>query len=167
VLKREARAGVPVELNQLLHGLESTEDRLRVAWGWVQQERDWYAKHGARSRNWFAALQIAAIVLAALTPVLVAWDGLPAALQALPAALAAIMIGASAVFAWRENWVRFKQTAAALEREQLLFATQTQPYEQGGDRDKLVAQLVENTSRIVSREYTMWGEAVSQHTSES
>lgn len=157
-------AGVPVDLDEVLRGA-SGDDRLRIAWEWVQQERDWYAKHGARSRNWFGGVQIAAIALSGLTPVLVVWDGLPAALQALPAALAAIMLGASAVLAWRENWVRFKQTAAALEREQLLFATQTRPYDGDGDRDKLVARFVENTTRIVSGEYASWGEAVSAQSS--
>ena len=92
---------------------------------------------------------------------LVAWDDLSTVLKALPPALAAIILGASTVFGWRDNWVRFKQTAAGLDHELLSFATRATPYD-SDDRDALIGRFVANTTAIVAGEYASWGRAVSQ-----
>jgi hypothetical protein len=168
MLGRKARhsPSVPVELEHVLSAQPPVEDRLHVAWKWVEQEREWYARHGARSRNVLSAAQIVAMFLSGVTPVLVAWTELSPVLQALPAALAAIVLGASTGFGWRETWVRFMQTAAELEREQLRFVTRTRPYDTIRDQEELVRALVENASRIVSGEYESWGRAAARHRSD-
>ena len=93
------------------------ENRKQVAIDDCQKMIAWYDRKKRIPRNLFYIFQVSAIVLSALTPILILWSELPKAVQALPAALVSIAVGLNAIFKWRENWVLRSYTAESLKRE--------------------------------------------------
>ena len=116
-----------------LQKAEHEAERQQQALNWFDGQFKWYARHAKKARRAYTAAQGAAIVLSAVTPVIVVVESLPVAVRGIPAVIATIALAASNLFAWRENWARYTQTAGALERERLWFDTRTGPYAGVGD----------------------------------
>jgi hypothetical protein len=143
------------------------EGRLERALSWFEEQHDYYVRHARRSKFFYGAAQAIAVVLAGITPVLVVIEELPVAVRGLPAAIAAMALALSNLFQWRENWLRFTQTAGALERERLWLDTRTGPYaavEGGATR---LERFVERASMIVASEYAGWQEMLLSRASET
>jgi hypothetical protein len=140
-------------------GSQQSEDgaeRQQQALDWFQSQLNWYARNAKKSRWAYTAAQSAAIVLSAVTPVIVVVQSIPVAVRGVPAVIATIALAASNLFGWRENWARHIQTAGALERERLWFDTRTGPYAGSADANARFAQYVAAASAIVTAEYGQW-----------
>jgi hypothetical protein len=136
--------------------MEDRAERQQQALDWFRGQLDWYARNAKKSRWAYTAAQSAAIVLSAVTPVIVVVESIPVAVRGVPAVIATIALAASNLFGWRENWARHIQTAGALERERLWFDTRTGPYAGIEDANGRFAQYVATASAIVTAEYGQW-----------
>jgi hypothetical protein len=135
---------------------EDEAERQQQALDWFHGQLDWYARNAKKSRWAYTAAQSAAIVLSAITPVIVVVESIPLATRGVPAVIATIALAASNLFGWRENWARNIQTAGALERERLWFDTQTGPYAGVEDANTRFEQYVATASATVTAEYGQW-----------
>lgn len=99
--------------------------RLQAAMDRYEAQLKWYEDHSTRDQRKFKAFQILTLIFASLTPVLIAFGGVPAGIEAASSAAAAVSAGVLAVFNWRGNWVRFARTAETLKSEKALFDTRT------------------------------------------
>ena len=121
------------------------------------QQVEWYERHARIASRSFTVFQAAAIVLGALTPVLILVTNLPKAVQALPAALASIAAGLVAMFRWLENRTRFSYTAEALKSERLKFETRTTPsYATSLADERALENFVARIEEISLREVAEW-----------
>jgi hypothetical protein len=132
----------------------STEARTRHLVDWAEWERRYYYDHAAYARWGYRVAQLAALILTSVTPVLVAITDLPAAVKALPAAIAAICLGASTLFDWRRNWVRWIEAAMAIELEQHLFRLKLKPYD--ADDEPRLATFAKRISDLIAAEVSGW-----------
>jgi hypothetical protein len=80
----------------------------------------WYERHHHAARIWYRLFSTSAIMLAALTPILILWspNGAVAPIwQAAPAALASFFAALLTTYRWREDWIRFAVAAETLRSE--------------------------------------------------
>lgn len=110
----------------------STEPRKEEALARCEESIQWYKDEMTKSRRYFQWCQFSAIILAAVTPVLVVlqtmFEGQQVSIVVLIAlfpALTAILTALNASFQWRENWIRFGATAEALMSERVKFRTRS------------------------------------------
>ena len=88
--------------------------RLQAAMDRHEAQLKWYKNHSARDQRRFMTFQVLTLIFASLTPVLIAFGGVPSGIEAASSATAAVSAGVLAVFNWRGNWVRFARTAETL-----------------------------------------------------
>jgi hypothetical protein len=131
--------------------------RREVALARADDQIDWYERHSRRQWQAFSTFQTAAVVLGALTPVLILWSSVPKALQALPAALAAIATGLVGIFRWPQNKTRYSFTAEALKSERVKYATRTGSL-YGSERsdDEALNNFVARIEDIAMTEVAEW-----------
>jgi hypothetical protein len=126
----------------------------------------WYDFIKNRNRTYFYISQTAAIVLAAMTPVLILVSGTPKWIQAFPAAAASIASALLGTFHWRENFLRFANTAEALRSEKVRYDARVGSlYGSPVDDAKAFDTFVQRMESIVSSETTEWRTAYSSATS--
>ena len=113
----------------------------------------WFVKHKDLALYPYYALQMAILILTAITPVLILVEGIPKPLQALPAALAAIAAGAIGIAQMRETAGAFEVTATQLKAELLLFQTRAGVYARVADP---TGQFIETIARIESETTAEW-----------
>jgi hypothetical protein len=132
-------------------------EREQVALRRCDEQIDWYSRHSARAWLWFAVVQSAAVVLAAMTPVLILWSALPKAVQALPAALAAVAAGLAGTFRWLQDKSRWAYAAEALKSERVRYDTRTPP-DYGPDLtdEEALAAFVRRIEAISMAEVSEW-----------
>ncbi len=118
---------------------------------------EWYSTHSVQAQRWFAVVQSAAVGLAAATPVLILWSGVPKAVQALPAALASVAAGLAGTFRWLQNKSRWAYAAEALKSERVRYDTRTPP-DYGPERgeDAALAAFVRRIEEISMTEVSEW-----------
>jgi Protein of unknown function (DUF4231) len=80
-----------------------------------------YEDYWRSRKRLYLGFQIAAVLLGAVTPVLLLVTELPKALQALPAAIAAFLVAVVAICHWQENVARCAYAAEALQSERAKF----------------------------------------------
>jgi hypothetical protein len=132
-------------------------EREQVALRRCDEQIEWYARHSARAWLWFAFIQSAAVVLAAMTPVLILWSSLPKAVQALPAALASVAAGLAGTFRWLQNKSRWAYAAEALKSERVRYDTRTPPdYGPGLSEEEALAAFVHRIEAISMAEVSEW-----------
>lgn len=69
-----------------------------------------------------------------------------------------IIAGVLSLKRYQENWIEYRKTAESLKREQIIFATQSPPYD-ADNREKL---LVQNVELILSKENANWSQTMLQ-----
>ena len=117
----------------------------------------WYEKYSKREWLLFVVFQSAAVLLAAMTPVLILWSSVPKAVQALPAALASVAAGLVGTFRWLQNKTRFAYAAEALKSERVLYTTRTPPhYGPELTDDAALAAFVVRIEEISMTEVSEW-----------
>jgi hypothetical protein len=117
----------------------------------------WYDFIKNRNRIYFYVFQTAAIVLAAMTPVLILVSGSPKWIQAFPAAAAAIASALLGTFHWRENFLRFANTAEALRSEKVRYDARVGSLYGGSvDDAKAFDTFVQRMEDLISSETVEW-----------
>ena len=120
---------------------------------------NWYDKKSMSNQKWYNILQWGLIVLAALTPVLVAiqpYLKTYPSLKWLPVTTAvavAILSSALKTFHFQENWINYRTTCETLKKEVFLYQANVGEYERVADKDQL---FVERVEELISRENTLW-----------
>lgn len=128
----------------------------------------WYDFIKNRNRIYFYIFQSSAIVLAAMTPVLILVSGTPKWIQAFPAAAASIASAFLGTFHWRENFLRFANTAEALRSEKVRYDARVGSLYGGRvDDAKAFDTFVQRMEDIISSETAEWRTAYTSGTPDS
>jgi hypothetical protein len=93
--------------------------------------------------------------VAAAIPVTAAAGGSAALAGGLGAVVLAVE-GVQQLFQFQQNWVAYRGTAAALEREKFLYLAQAGPYRDGRVGERRLAERVEE---LVATEQAAWASA--------
>ncbi len=119
-----------------------------------EDQINWYDKKSAWNQKLYRYFQWSVIVLAAITPVLVAipcdkirW------LAVIIAALVAIGTTILKTFKYQENWINYRTTCETLRKEIHFYRAGLGDYRDPEDREALFVERVES---LISRENTMW-----------
>jgi len=115
---------------------------------------NWYDKKSIWNQKLYRRFQLSVIILAAITPVLVAiapevtrWPAV------FIAALVAIGTSILKTFKYQENWINYRTTCETLRKEIHFYKAGLGDYRDSEDREALFVERVES---LISRENTMW-----------
>lgn len=118
----------------------------------VDQQIHWYDRHATSARIWYCSIKIAQIILAAAVPVAAGLD-LPKLLTGSLGGLIVVLEGIQQLFRFHDNWVRYRWTASAMERERSLWTARAGDY---ATAERPEAQLALRIEDLTSREATQW-----------
>ena len=118
----------------------------------VNRQIQWYDRHATTARIWYCGIKIAQIVLAAGVPVAAGLD-LPKLITGSLGGLVVVLEGIQQLYRFHDNWVRYRWTNAAMEREKALWAARAGDYADADRPDALLALRIED---LTSREATQW-----------
>jgi hypothetical protein len=136
---------------------QDLEARRALALERCDRQIHWYTKYGVWAGVLYRVFQTSAVLLAALTPVLILWTDLSPVLQALPAALASVSAALVGIYGWQENKARFAFTAEALKSERVKYETRTGDYR--GDSSRALSRFVNRIEAIAMAETAEWRNA--------
>ena len=125
------------------------------AWKRLEDQLAWYERKSASNKLWYQAVKVAQIVVAAAIPVAAAAGASTTVAGAL-GGVVVVLEGLQQLFQFQQNWISYRVTAGALERERALCLARAGPYE-GAERPESV--LARRVERIVSQEYGAWAES--------
>jgi hypothetical protein len=119
-----------------------------------EDQINWYDKKSAWNQKLYRYFQWSVIILAAVTPVLVA-AGFEAARWPAVIIAALVAIGTSILktFKYQENWINYRTTCETLRKEIHFYNAGVGDYRDSEDREALFVERVES---LISRENTMW-----------
>ena len=80
----------------------------------------WYDRHATTARIWYCGIKVTQIVLAAAVPVAAGLD-LPKLVTGSLGGLIVVLEGIQQLYRFHDNWVRYRWTTAAMEREKSLW----------------------------------------------
>ena len=118
----------------------------------VDRQIHWYERHATTARIWYCGIKVAQIVLAATVPVAAGLD-LPKLITGSLGGLIVVLEGIQQLYRFHDNWVRYRWTTAAMEREKALWTARAGDYADADRPDALLALRIEDLS---SREATQW-----------
>lgn len=124
-----------------------------------EDQINWYDKKSVWNQLWYKRLQWGLIILASITPILIAIDALSdkvAWLAAIPlttATLVAIFTATIKTFNFQENWLNYRTTCETLRKEKFLYDAGVGAYARATDKEALFVERVES---LISRENTLW-----------
>ena len=131
-----------------------TEDFQKYLKERYEDQINWYDKKSIWNQKLYRYFQWSIIILAAITPVLVAikcettrW------LAVIIAALVAIGTSILKTFKYQENWINYRTTCETLRKEIHFYKARLGDYRDPEDREALFVERVES---LISRENTMW-----------
>ena len=114
----------------------------------------WYDKKAIWSHKAYRSFQWTAIILSALTPILIiVGEGWIRWLAVGIAALVAISTTALKTFKYQENWISYRTTCETLRKEIHFYEAGIQGYDTAEDKEALFVERVES---LISRENTLW-----------
>ena len=116
----------------------------------------WYDKKSISNQNIYKIIQWIVIILAAVTPVLVAIVDVEAWLRWVAVVISALVaIGTSVLktFKYQENWINYRTTCETLRKEIHYYNASINDYESSNDP---MALFVERVEALISRENTLW-----------
>lgn len=120
---------------------------------------DWYDRKSLWNQKWYTRLQWCMIILAALTPALVAIDASALDLAfvkwiaVVTSFSVAVLAAALKTFKFQENWMNYRTTCETLRKEIHLYRGGVGEYSNTKDREALFVERVES---LISRENTLW-----------
>ncbi|MHC4501246.1 MAG: DUF4231 domain-containing protein [Planctomycetota bacterium] len=131
-----------------------TEDFQKYLKERYEDQINWYDKKSVWNQKMYRYFQWSVIILATITPVLVAipsdknrW------LTVAIAALVAIGTSILKTFKYQENWINYRTTCETLRKEIHFYRADLGDYRDSEDREALFVERVES---LISRENTMW-----------
>ena len=116
----------------------------------------WYDSKAISNQKIYKIIQWIVIILAAVTPVLVAMVDVEAWVRWVAVAISAIVaIGKSVLktFKYQENWINYRTTCETLRKEIHYYNASINDYESYNDP---MALFVERVEALISRENTLW-----------
>jgi len=131
-----------------------TEDFQKYLKERYEDQINWYDKKSIWNQKLYRYFQWSVIILAAITPVLVAIHcELTRWLAVFIAALVAIGTSILKTFKYQENWINYRTTCETLRKEIHFYRAGSGDYRDSEDREALFVERVES---LISRENTMW-----------
>ncbi len=131
-----------------------TEDFQKYLKERYEDQINWYDKKSIWNQKLYRYFQWSVIILAAITPVLVAIDCEATRWPAvIIAALVAIGTSILKTFKYQENWINYRTTCETLRKEIHFYRAGLGDYRDSEDREALFVERVES---LISRENTMW-----------
>ena len=126
----------------------------------LDDQIDWYSKKSKRNKQCYQVLKTAEIVLAAITPFVVALvssdtDFLKYVAGSM-SIIIAILAGLLTAFKFHEKWIQYRSTSENLKHEKYLFATSSSIYATNSSFN----QFVERVEFIISKENSDWTQIV-------
>jgi len=128
---------------------------------------NWYDGKAGKNQKLYIIFQWGLIVLAALTPVMVAlsskfpnapwFDWIPI----ISSALVAILGSSLKTFRYQENWINYRATCELLRKEYYLYQAGVDEYESATNKDSLFIDRIET---IIARETNAWVVTQKKHT---
>jgi uncharacterized integral membrane protein len=119
-----------------------------------EDQINWYDKKSMLNQKMYRFFQLSVIILAAITPVLVAiapeTNRWPAVIIAALVAIGTIILNTSK---YQENWINYRTTAETLRKEIHFYRVGLGDYRDSEDREALFIERVES---LISRENIMW-----------
>lgn len=125
-------------------------------WARLEDQLAWYDRNARAVQPRFKALKVIELIIAALLPV-VAGVSAPAQVGLLGAAVV-VLEGVQHLFQYQANWILYRATAQALERERYLYLASAGPYD-GSDRHAMLAERIEG---LIPQEHPRWNEGQQQ-----
>lgn len=127
----------------------------------LEEQIAWYDKAGKKNKTLFQLFKVGEIVVASVTPFLIAHsdvDGGPlhviAATMSITIAILAAMLGA---FKFQEKWIQFRSVSEQLKHEKFMYLTQSGVYEKRSSFPAFVKRI----EIILIRENDDWMKLVS------
>lgn len=120
---------------------------------------DWYDRKSLWNQKWYTRLQWSMIILAAITPALVAIDASAFNsaffkwIAVLTSFSVAVLAAALKTFKFQENWINYRTTCETLRKEIHLYRAGVGDYSNTKDRETFFVERVES---LISRENTLW-----------
>jgi hypothetical protein len=127
----------------------------------LEEQIEWYDKHGIMNRLMFLTQKTIVIVAAALIPFLSGlklpgeWLGIGVTqwITGSLGVLIAILESLQQLHQYHANWIGYRSTCEALRHEKFLFLAKAGPYAAATDPRALLAESVES---LVSQENAKW-----------
>lgn len=120
-----------------------------------EEQINWYDKKAGKNQKAYKILQWGVIVLAAITPVLVAIES--TSLLRFIAVISSFLVAAGTTilkaFKYQENWINYRTTCETLRKEIYYFNAGIDEYKNSDEPRRLFVKRVEN---LISRENTLW-----------
>jgi len=131
-----------------------TEDFQKYLKERYEDQINWYDKKSMWNQKLYRHFQWSVIILAAITPVLVAIAPVATRWPAvIVAALVAIGTSILKTFKYQENWINYRTTCETLRKEIHFYRVGLGDYGDSEDREALFVERVES---LISRENTIW-----------
>ena len=131
-----------------------TEDFQKYLEERYEEQINWYDKKSAWNQKLYCYFQWFVIILAAITPVLVATAAEATRWPAvIISALVAIGTTLLKTFKYQENWINYRTTCETLRKEIHFYRAGLGDYRDAEDREAL---FVERVELLISRENTIW-----------
>jgi len=111
----------------------------------------WYDKKSSKNKKVYYSLQIAMIVLAAITPVLAVIE--QKWLTVLTASAVTILASLLKFGKFEENWINYRTICETLKKEQFLYQASLGDYSRSENKEQIFVDRVES---LISRENTLW-----------
>ncbi len=131
-----------------------TEDFQKYLKERYEDQINWYDKKSAWNQKLYRYFQWSVIILATITPVLVA---IPSDKNRWPAVIIAALVAIGTTilktFKYQENWINYRTTCETLRKEIHFYRAGLGDYRDSEDREALFVERVES---LISRENTMW-----------
>ena len=120
----------------------------------------WYSSKSKLNKQWYQGLKTAEIVLAAITPFIVALVSNDTNfLKYMAGAMSitiAILAGLLTAFKFHEKWIQYRSTCENLKHEKYLFETSSSIYA----KDNSFNLFVERVEFVISKENSDWTQIV-------
>ena len=126
----------------------------------LEKQINWYSSKSKLNKQWYQMLKTSEIVLAAITPFIVALvSGDTDFLKYIAGAMSiiiGILAGLLTAFKFHEKWIQYRSTSENLKHEKYLFATSSSIYTTNSSFNV----FVERVEFIISKENSDWTQIV-------
>ena len=108
----------------------------------LEHEIEWYDRKAGHHQRWFKSLKLVLMLAAGAIPVMVAL-GAPRRVAGALGSLIVVLEGIQQLFQFQQNWLSYRSTCSALEREKFLYLAAAGPYARAERPQALLAERVE------------------------
>ena len=124
----------------------------------VDDQIAWYDRKSAANQKSFKRSRIIIIICSVLVPLLSGFSDFSFWIKVLiggMGALVAIFESIMGVYKYQENWIQYRMTSEALNREKIFYLTRSGTYSNKNDQTRFTA-FVTNCEKIMAGENSSW-----------